>query len=120
MNGQKTCQACGHELPSEARFCTGCGKRFFQEPQTDARSKEILNLRILYVMAGLLVLAVLFSAVGVAARRPSGLPGHAFYSVAPGARGRGESHPPDRGTGDAGYRRHVSGLVVSGQTLRNL
>ena len=60
MNGQKTCQACGHALPSEARFCTGCGKRFFQEPQTDARSKEILNLRILYVMAGLLVLAVLF------------------------------------------------------------
>ena len=60
MNGQKTCQACGHELPSEARFCTGCGQRFVQEPQTEARSKEILNLRILYVMAGLLVLAVLF------------------------------------------------------------
>ena len=60
MNGQKTCQACGHESASEARFCTGCGKRFFQESQTEARAREILNLRILYVMAGLLVLAVLF------------------------------------------------------------
>ena len=60
MTAQKTCQACGHELPSEARFCTGCGQRFFQEPQEESRSKEILNLRILYVMAGLLVLAVLF------------------------------------------------------------
>lgn len=60
MNGQKTCQACGHASAAEARFCTSCGKRLFQEPQTEARAKEILNLRILYVMAGLLVLAVLF------------------------------------------------------------
>lgn len=60
MNGQKTCQACGHESPSDARFCTSCGKRFVQESQAEARAKEILNLRILYVMAGLLVLAVLF------------------------------------------------------------
>lgn len=60
MNGQKTCQACGHESAADARFCTSCGKPLFRESQTEARSKEILNIRILYVMAGLLVLAVLF------------------------------------------------------------
>ena len=60
MNGPKMCQACGHESASEARFCTSCGKRLVQESQTEARAKEILNLRILYAMAGLLVLAVLF------------------------------------------------------------
>lgn len=59
MNGQ-TCQACGHESAAEARFCTSCGKRFVQESQPEARAKEILNLRILYAMVGLLVLAVLF------------------------------------------------------------
>ncbi len=60
MNGQKTCQACGRESVSEARFCTSCGKQVVQEPQDNSRSKEILNLQILYVMAGLLALAVLF------------------------------------------------------------
>lgn len=60
MNGQKTCQACGHELPSQARFCTNCGKRFVQESRDASRLKETLNLPILYIMVGLLVLAVLF------------------------------------------------------------
>ncbi|MYG40208.1 MAG: zinc ribbon domain-containing protein [Nitrospira sp. SB0677_bin_15] len=60
MNNQKTCQACGHELAAEARFCTSCGRRLVQKSQTETRAKEILNLRILYAMAGLLVLAVLF------------------------------------------------------------
>ncbi len=75
MNGQKTCQACGHDLlPSEALFAPGAGSGFFRRSQTDARSKDrILNLNgsFLYVMAGLLVLAVSVSAVGVAARLSS-------------------------------------------------
>ena len=69
-------------------------------------------------MAGLLVLAVLFPPWESPPGDPPAYLGMQFYSVAPGARGRGESHPPDRGTGDAGYWRHVSGLVVSGQAMK--
>ncbi len=43
-----------------ARYCPDCGKRIEQESPEASRSKEILNLRVLYGMVGLLVLAVLF------------------------------------------------------------
>ncbi len=60
MDGLRRCQACGQEVSAEARFCTGCGKRLVPESQPEARSKEILNLRILYGMVAALILAVLF------------------------------------------------------------
>jgi len=59
MTAQKTCPACGIGLPSNVRFCTTCGKRFLGDPLYEEREKETLNMRILYVMVGLLILAVL-------------------------------------------------------------
>ncbi len=65
MHPPPTCQTCDQALPSAARFCPACGTPVVQEPRKPsrpepARSKEILNLQILYIMAGLLILAVLF------------------------------------------------------------
>ena len=60
MTEQKTCPACGANLPSKVLSCTKCGKRFLRDPLYEEREKETLNLRILYTMVGLLILAVLF------------------------------------------------------------
>ena len=60
MNDPKTCRACWRAVPSAARFCPDCGKPVLQEPRETARAREILNLRILYVMVGALIVAVLF------------------------------------------------------------
>lgn len=60
MNDPQTCRACGRAVPSAARFCPDCGTQGFQEPRGASRSREILNLRILYVMVGALIAAVLF------------------------------------------------------------
>lgn len=54
-----TCPSCHHPLPDDARFCTKCGWKISQGLQ-NSPSHEILNLRILYLMAALLILAVLF------------------------------------------------------------
>ncbi len=65
MDTHQTCQSCGHAVPSAARFCPDCGKPIVREPREAtgseaSRAKEILNLRILYIMVGALILAVLF------------------------------------------------------------
>lgn len=70
-----TCAHCGQALPDESRYCTRCGERVEDgsRPRTtipeehigpdrdqESRGQEQLNLRILYLMVGLLVLALLF------------------------------------------------------------
>ncbi len=57
---QKICRACQSELPVGARFCSKCGMRYTKKSVEEARAKETLNLRILYIMVGILILAILF------------------------------------------------------------
>ena len=58
----KTCTACGYELPDESRFCTRCGRALL--PPFSAKhagwETEEMNMPVLYVMVGLLALALLF------------------------------------------------------------
>src|SRR5207244_11346965 len=65
----KTCSFCGQELPESSRFCTSCGRAVAGSAQTDRVAipprperpdAEEMNLSVLYVMVGLLILAVLF------------------------------------------------------------
>ena len=55
----KPCPSCGYELPLNGRFCPKCGNRADQNQKTESK-QEPLNLRILYIMVSLLILAVLF------------------------------------------------------------
>jgi hypothetical protein len=55
----KPCPSCGYDLPLNGRFCPKCGSRANQKPVEESK-QEPLNLRILYIMVGLLILAVLF------------------------------------------------------------
>lgn len=59
MNDQKTCPSCQTLLPVGWQFCSKCGTRLDIQDQQE-RAGETLNLRILYIMVGLLILAVLF------------------------------------------------------------
>ena len=59
MGETKTCPSCGFDMDSKGRFCPKCGSRF--PPQSKGeQQEESLNIRVLYVMVGLLILAVLF------------------------------------------------------------
>ncbi len=53
------CWSCNQELRPGARFCSRCGQRVTQTAQ-DRSLSESLNIRILSIMMGLLILAVLF------------------------------------------------------------
>lgn len=55
----KSCPSCGYDLPLQGRFCPKCGNRVDRKPMEKSK-QEPLNLRILYIMVGLLILAVLF------------------------------------------------------------
>lgn len=59
MSETKPCPSCGYELPVKGRFCPKCGNRADQQRVVESK-QESLNLRILYIMVGLLILAVLF------------------------------------------------------------
>ncbi|MCH8040751.1 MAG: zinc ribbon domain-containing protein [Nitrospinae bacterium] len=59
MNDKKICQSCGQELRAGARFCTKCGRKILPG-SAEGPAGESLNLRILYIMVSLLILAVLF------------------------------------------------------------
>ncbi len=59
MNERKTCPSCGYGLPTGSRYCLKCRTRVDDEAQ-EKRAGETLNIRILYMMVGLLILAVLF------------------------------------------------------------
>ncbi len=59
MGETKACPSCGYEMAGNGRFCPKCGNRVDRKPQ-QAPKEESLNMRILYIMVGLLILAVLF------------------------------------------------------------
>ncbi len=59
MSEQQSCPACGQSLPRHVRLCPNCGKRLPSESLYAERAKETLNIQILYIMVGLLILAVL-------------------------------------------------------------
>ncbi|RMH04678.1 MAG: zinc ribbon domain-containing protein [Nitrospirae bacterium] len=59
VQGVKRCPRCGQELSATARFCITCGKPILADALQD-RARETLNMRVLYLMVGLLILAVLF------------------------------------------------------------
>lgn len=52
----KSCPACKRQLPEVSRYCIQCGQRL--NGPSDARGD--LNVRVLYGMAAILVLALLF------------------------------------------------------------
>ena len=53
------CASCGNELPLNGRYCPKCGSRVDRKRKEEPKH-EPLNIRILYIMVGLLILAVLF------------------------------------------------------------
>ena len=55
----KPCPSCGYALTPNGRFCPKCGTRADQKREVEPQ-QESLNIRILYIMVGLLILAVLF------------------------------------------------------------
>ncbi len=62
----KPCPACSHQVPDISRFCTKCGKALEDQPRTSGQDSprgtgmEELNLTVLYVMVGILLLAIVF------------------------------------------------------------
>src|SRR5207249_11997803 len=65
----KPCNICGQELRESNRYCTRCGNAVSDPAQTDRVAisprperpdAEEMNLSVLYVMVGLLILAVVF------------------------------------------------------------
>jgi len=59
MSATKPCPSCGYGLTLKGRFCPKCGTRADRKSEAEPK-QEPLNLRILYIMVGLLILAVLF------------------------------------------------------------
>lgn len=63
MPETKPCPSCEYAMDVKGRFCPKCGSRADKpKPREPAAQdpEESLNLRILYIMVGLLILAVLF------------------------------------------------------------
>jgi hypothetical protein len=59
VSNTKPCSSCGYALTLNGRFCPKCGTRADRKSEAEP-TQESLNLRILYIMVGLLILAVLF------------------------------------------------------------
>ena len=59
----KTCIACRHELPDDAKYCTRCGRAlllFADAPVASPKTApEEMNMQVLYVMVVCLALALL-------------------------------------------------------------
>ena len=55
----KPCPSCGYGLTLKGRFCPKCGTRVDRKAEAEPQQPS-LNVRILYIMVGLLILAVLF------------------------------------------------------------
>jgi len=61
MPETKPCPSCEYAMDVKGRFCPKCGSRADKPREPAAQDpEESLNLRILYIMVGLLILAVLF------------------------------------------------------------
>ena len=61
MSETKPCPSCKYEMAINGRFCPKCGTRADRKPASDPQpEQDPLNIRILYIMVGALVLAVLF------------------------------------------------------------
>src|SRR5689334_24950366 len=59
----KPCPNCRRELPEIYRYCTQCGTALDESPPMPSKpvlSPEALNIQVLYGMAAVLVLALLF------------------------------------------------------------
>lgn len=83
MTELKSCPACRHAVALHARECTNCGKRIPGASLHDERAKETLNIRILYIMVGLLILAVLFPPWEAAPGKPLAYLGMHFIQSPP-------------------------------------
>ncbi len=83
MSEPKSCPACGQSLPSHVRLCPNCGKPLSSDSLYAERVKEILNLRILYIMVGLLIMAVLFPPWEAAPGEPPAYLGMHFFMSRP-------------------------------------
>jgi hypothetical protein len=59
MSAAKLCSSCGYGLTLKGRFCPKCGTRADRKAEPEPQ-QEPLNIRILYIMVGVLILAVLF------------------------------------------------------------
>ena len=59
MSVTKPCSSCGYALALNGRFCPKCGTRVVKKVEEDPKPGS-LNIQILYIMVGLLILAVLF------------------------------------------------------------
>lgn len=58
----KSCGTCGYELSDESRYCVRCGRALLSPLSTKpaGRQAEEMNMPALYVMVGLMALALLF------------------------------------------------------------
>ena len=83
MTESQSCPACHQRVALHARVCTNCGKRIPGGSLYAERSKETLNIRILYIMVGLLILAVLFPPWEAAPGEPPAYLGMHFIQSPP-------------------------------------
>ena len=59
MSPFKTCRSCSAQISAFGRFCPKCGSQV-DTPAQESNISETLNIRILYIMVALLILALLF------------------------------------------------------------
>ena len=59
MSERRTCPSCRFGIPTGGRYCLRCGTKV-DENEQERRAGEHLNIRILYIMVGILILAVFF------------------------------------------------------------
>jgi hypothetical protein len=82
------CRICRYEIGEGSRFCTHCGAPVGGSLPPADRQAEEMNLPVLYVMAGILVLALLFPPWETPPGTPPEFLGFHFILDAPGS-------PPD-------------------------
>ncbi len=83
MSEQKSCPACKQRLALHVRVCTNCGRRVPSGSLYAERAKETLNIKILYIMVGLLIWAVLIPPWEAAPGEPPAYLGIHFITSPP-------------------------------------
>lgn len=81
----KPCPGCGHQVPEIGRFCTRCGKALEDRRPSPV---EEMNLPVLYVMVGLLLLAIFFPPWETPPAQPPEFLGFSFLFTPPAADAR--------------------------------